>query len=147
MDRRDYMAQFGKEIEEGFDVAEMVWVVVMEDDDGLEETVKLPARYVVCGTCDGKGKHVNPSIDSHGIGEEEWDRDWSHEDKENYHSGMYDIQCNECKGRTTTPSINHELVTKSMNKKWQEALQYEQDRLDGIAADARERAAELKYGY
>ena len=57
----------------------------------------MPAVYEVCETCGGKGKHVNPAIDGHGISAEEM-----HEDPdfaEDYFSGVYDVPCEECGGR------------------------------------------------
>jgi len=35
----------------------------VEDDDGEEHVHELPARWEVCGRCDGEGAHVNPSVD------------------------------------------------------------------------------------
>ena len=51
----------------------MIFTASCEDEEGdWEDEVELPARFEVCHTCDGKGKHVNPSIDSHGISSEEF---------------------------------------------------------------------------
>jgi len=61
----------------------------------------IPAMYGVCPTCDGKGKHVNPSIDSHGISPEEFDEDPGF--REDYFSGMYDVPCVECGGDRVVP--------------------------------------------
>ena len=73
------------------------------DENGC---VILPMKFKVCSTCNGKGTHVNPSIDSHGITEEEWNRDWSYEEQETYLSGGYDIACYECHGEKVVPEIN-----------------------------------------
>ena len=40
-----------------------VTVTVYDNDNGDEVTRTLPAQYVVCPLCEGKGSHVNPSID------------------------------------------------------------------------------------
>ena len=41
----------------------MTGTIDLEDDDGEEEGVTVALKYEVCSTCEGKGKHVNPSID------------------------------------------------------------------------------------
>ena len=38
---------------------------------GVEE-IELPVKMAVCPRCDGKGTHVNPAIDGHGISPEEF---------------------------------------------------------------------------
>lgn len=65
------------------------------------EDLDVPARFAVCETCDGKGRHVNPSIDAHGISAEEFadDSDFA----EDYHRGVYDVPCAECGGNRVTP--------------------------------------------
>jgi hypothetical protein len=66
-----------------------------EDEDG--DPFKIPACYTVCPRCHGNGKHVNPSIDGHGIsGDDEcWDDD---DFREMYFGGGYDVTCEECDG-------------------------------------------------
>lgn len=95
MDRRDRDHQWYSR----FDEARMV--LVIENDDG--EEVEIPAVYEVCGTCDGKGSHVNPAIDAHGISPEEFDEDPGF--REDYFSGVYDQPCNECHGRRVSPIV------------------------------------------
>lgn len=63
----------------------------------------LPCAYVVCETCDGKGRHVNPSIDSNGITSSEFDEDPDF--RESYFNGDYDVPCAECKGQRVVPEI------------------------------------------
>jgi hypothetical protein len=77
-----------------------------EDDDGIEVTHRLKCRWEVCGTCEGEGRHVNPSIDCGGLTREDFDRDPGFE--EDYMGGAYDVTCNECKGRTTVPVIRED---------------------------------------
>jgi hypothetical protein len=62
--------------------------------------------WAVCPTCEGEGKHVNPSIDSHGISREEFDEDPDFE--EAYFSGAYDVTCVECKGQRVVPGCEVE---------------------------------------
>jgi len=62
----------------------------------------VAVRFEVCGTCDGRGEYVNPSIDSHGIGREEMD-ELGEEFMDDYRSGMYNITCATCKGVRVVP--------------------------------------------
>jgi len=64
----------------------------------------LPYRWEVCDLCDGKGTHVNPSIDSNGLTAEDFDEDPDF--REEYMAGRYDQQCNQCGGRTTVPVVD-----------------------------------------
>lgn len=105
--------------------------------DELE--VEVPCVFAVCGTCDGKGSHVNPSIDAHGITGEEWERDWSPEERESYMSGGYDVACNECGGKRVVPELDRERTPEWVVK----ALD---DKAQADAEDAWERAAERRMG-
>lgn len=66
------------------------------NDDGDEEWVVLPAKYEVCDRCQGRGSHVNPSIDGHGLSQEDFDEDPDF--REDYFSGRYDVACYSCGG-------------------------------------------------
>jgi hypothetical protein len=78
--------------------------VLHKDDEEVE--VSFPLHYEVCPACDGHGKYVNPHIDAHGITAEEFDRDWSYQDRSNYLSGMYDVTCTKCSGNRVIPELN-----------------------------------------
>jgi len=80
-----------------------------EDDDSEEVDVILPVYFVVCGTCNGKGTHVNPSIDSNGLGQEDFDED--PEFAEAYFSGHYDVTCYDCGGEKVVPEIDEARCT------------------------------------
>jgi len=88
------------EIREWHDISDAAYKMI--DEEGC---VDLPIEFEVCTLCRGKGKHVNPSIDAHGISAEEWDRDWSYEDQEMYMSGGYDVVCYECGGENVVPEL------------------------------------------
>ena len=86
---------------EGTEVDEKSMVVRFALDD---RDFELPFRWEVCGTCRGKGRHVNPAIDAdHGITPEEFaeDPDFA----EDYFSGVYDVPCSECGGRRVVPEL------------------------------------------
>lgn len=93
--------------------------LIIENNEG--EELEIPAKYEVCGTCEGKGSHVNPSIDSHGISPEEFaeDRDF----EESYFRGDYDVPCNECHGQRVTPVPDEAQLTPELKAQveiWQE---------------------------
>jgi len=95
-----------------------------ENEDGDTEVVELPAYYEVCPRCEGKGKHVNPSIDEHGITEEEWEHDWDEESREAYLSGRYDVTCHECGGKRVVKVVDEDWIKRSGSaeqKRWLKA--------------------------
>lgn len=105
MDRRDYIAKFGTLLDSlpNIEIDTNKMVATWWDDDfdlcelGSEEKpYKIRLRWKVCETCDGRGTHVNPSIDAHGISSEDFDEDPDF--REEYMSGMYDVPCYECSG-------------------------------------------------
>lgn len=95
-----------------FDEKKMLLTIRIEDEDENHTEVSFPAKFDVCGVCSGKGSHVNPSIDDNGITAEDWDRDWSYEDREAYMSGAYDVQCYGCHGKRVIPVIDEMRLTK-----------------------------------
>lgn len=92
--------------------------IEVEDEDGV--THDLPIIWVVCPTCNGNGKYVNPSIDSHGISSEEWVNEWSDDEREMYMSGAYDVTCEECRGRTTILEVDEERCSKDLLELYRE---------------------------
>lgn len=85
MDRRDLMSECPPPWR--LDEHRMVLVCL----EGDEAEFEVPAVYQVCETCDGKGSHVNPSIDAHGITAEEWSEEWDDESRQGYLAGDYDV--------------------------------------------------------
>lgn len=124
---------------ERFDARAMRLIVLVETEDGGDEEKALPAKYEVCGTCDGKGSHVNPSIDSHGIGAEEWDRDWDDDDREGYFEGRYDVPCAECHGARVVPVLADNATP--------EEQKIAEEIMDGHYQSQREAAYERRMGY
>ncbi len=96
----------------------------------------VPVKYAVCETCEGRGTHVNPSIDAHGIGAEEWANDWDDEEREAYHSGRYDVSCAECKGVRVVEVLDEERAESEVIAAWN---QWQRDSWSSYAESEAER--------
>jgi len=109
----------------------------MDDAMGVEMEVELPWCWGVCHTCNGKGSHVNPSIDCNGLSADDFadDPDFAEE----YMSGTYDQKCSRCNGRTTIPVVDHDACTDEQRAAWE---QQQQDDADSEAT----RMAEIRMG-
>lgn len=89
----------------------------IELEDGECEEQEIPCRFEVCGRCQGKGTHVNPSIDGHGITMDEWwGPDWDDESREQYMSGGYDVSCEECGGLRVVEVPDEERMTEQQKR-------------------------------
>lgn len=80
----------------------------------------------VCGRCNGTSKIVHPSVDSHGISEQEFaeDPDFA----EDYWSGAYDILCPECKGQNVVPVLQlPENIEKIVNGWYEDQASYDRE--------------------
>lgn len=90
------------------------------------------ARYEVCGLCEGKGSHVAPGVDSHGISAQEFYED--PEFYEDYRQGTYDVPCNRCHGERVelVPDVNDDSQwIKDYNDHWFADSCYEAERRAG----------------
>lgn len=112
MDRRERDFHWFSEFDEKRMMALPHWESEFDetDEDGQTFSAWIPVKYEICGTCDGKGKHVNPSIDGQGLSAEDFDRDPDF--AEDYFSGMYDVRCNECDGRRVAIVVDEDRATK-----------------------------------
>ena len=79
------------------------------DKDGDELVLELPAKFEVCGTCEGRGTHVNPSIDGNGLSAEDFAEDPDFE--EAYFRGDYDVQCHTCHGEKVVAVPDYTRMT------------------------------------
>src|SRR5512146_1402066 len=76
-------------------------ILVINDETEDEEEREIPVEFQMCDLCEGKGKHVNPGVDQHGISPEEFAEDPDF--YEDYRSGVYDVACYKCGGRRVVP--------------------------------------------
>ncbi len=108
-------------------IADVNTMTIMDEYEDEE----YDAKYVVCPCCDGAGKYVNPSIDSHGITSEEFAED--PEFAESYFSGNYDVRCETCNGLRVV------MVPESEDglKAYEDACRWESDYHAECAAERR----------
>lgn len=133
MDYRDRLATFGNG-RTLFDESSMTLFY----NEGDENEFSVPARFDVCPSCEGRGKYVNPSVDSQGLSAEELLDDPSF--AEDYFRGAYDVICEDCKGERVVPVPDEEDMTLDMQLRLDE---YESERAHSV----QERICEIAFGY
>ena len=108
-----------------------------EDPDGLGlyVEVELPTKWGVCPTCNGEGKHTNPSIDCDGLSREDFDEDPDF--AEAYFAGAYDVPCYECGGRSTVRVLDVDKCTPAELAAWEAWQQAEAEMRACEAAERR----------
>jgi hypothetical protein len=119
---------------ENFDEENFVINFTLEDDDGEERLLELPAILERCPECEGSKTMVNPAIDAGGF---------TYEDLEDYHSGRYDVACYHCKGKGIVPSVDTRNLSAELEEAYQAFLKQNETEEDC----ARERAQERAMGY
>lgn len=140
MDCRDRERLHGKWYDH-FDSNSMAFHVLLYDSDKDEEYVAFfPAKYEVCGLCDGIGSHVNPSIDAHGISANEFYDDPDFADS--YFSGVYDVSCYRCNGNRVEPVINKDALDGKQKDSYKVFLKNQEEEVYYQA----EREAEIRMG-
>lgn len=138
MDIRDIYAVAGKWYKE-FDERHMVLTVELWDDNGDEcNAFEIPAKFSVCGVCNGKGTMVDPNIDRNGITGEEFERDPQF--FKEYRSGFYDTPCSCCHGKRVVPDADWPRLTPPLQKMLRAHI-------DEHFADAREQLNDAARGY
>jgi hypothetical protein len=111
------------------------WVTSDDEDEVL---VEFPLKYEACPTCQGRGKHTNPSIDSHGLSAEDFAEDPDF--LQDYFSGVYDVACYECGGRTTVAVVDEARANPEQLALWHAQEQWDRE----YEAEC---AAERRFGY
>jgi hypothetical protein len=113
-------------------------VVLTDDESGDETHHAVPVCFEVCPTCQGSGRHVNPSADCHGLSREDFD---DPDFREDYFGGRYDVDCYDCHGKNVVLAFDWDRIGKdpaaaALVNEWQE----ERDRqAEFDAIDAHER--------
>lgn len=94
--------------------------------------LRVPAKYEVCGMCNGSGTVVDPNIDCGGLSQEDFYDDPTF--AEDYFGGRYDIVCPDCKGKrvVTTPEFPDWICS--------EVEEWDRGMWDSIRTECMERA-------
>lgn len=140
MDARDWAVTRSR-VETRISRDRRIMYVACEDDDGVEYEAALPIRWEACSLCGGRGTHVHPGIDAHGITADEW-ADWAPEEVEEYMSGAYDVACYECGGERVVPVVDEAALTEAQRREYERYVERERD----LALMDREMAAERAMG-
>ena len=112
-------------VEDGLDK-----ILDIEDDVAR---IHVSVSFIVCPLCQGHGTHVNPDIDCGGLSDYDYyDEDFMH----SYHSGAYNVTCEQCNGRNVVPVIEFP----------KEIAKWLADRQEEDEADYAEMRAELAFG-
>lgn len=109
--------------------------LIYECRNGREIVLRLPTKMSVCPTCEGRGKYVNPAIDSNGISREDFEGDPDFE--ESYFRGAYDVTCGECLGRNVVEVVDERFCLTSSQKRRLRMFRYQQDELAEYDREAR----------
>jgi len=82
-------------------------------DSKTNKQVWYKFKYEACDTCDGKGHHVNPSVDCDGLTAEDMYYGGYEED---YFEGVYDVACYKCHGERVMPVKYGKAIYKKSNE-------------------------------
>lgn len=137
MDNR-YVAYHRHKWWDEFDEKTMTVVVTYWVGDAEVEGVVLPVKFEVCPTCKGRGTHVNPSIDSHGLSREDFDEDPDF--RRDYFSGAYNVDCYECGGRRVVPVLLEEQCSP-------EVVREVKNHIESLEREAYEESRNAEMGY
>lgn len=106
------------------------------EERGEYDEIALPWRYEVCPVCEGKGTHVNPSIDCGGLTRADFEEQGP-EFEEMYFSGGFDVQCYTCGGLRVVPMLDEERCEPALLE------EYEAEAREDAAYEAECRAERL----
>ena len=110
----------------------------VENQAGEPVELVLPATWVVCSRCSGKGTHVNPAIDGNGLSQEDFD-EAGPDFRDDYMAGVYDVTCYQCDGKRVVAAPDF--------SKWSHAERaLYQAHVDELAADRAATDMELRLG-
>lgn len=115
-------------------------VLKLQNEDGEETEHSFPAKYSVCGRCDGHGSVMNPSMANHCYTAEEFNETFHDpEDRAEYFNrgGIYDIACPTCKGERVELVVNESGLSKEDSALLAEFRASEVERLAELEAERR----------
>jgi hypothetical protein len=93
-----------------------------------DQATWIDVRFEICPVCDGTGKHVNPSVDAHGLTASDFDEDPDMYDS--YFRGDYDVTCNLCRGEKVVPVPTDPIVQDQLDEELQDRAQSRAEQLE-----------------
>lgn len=85
-----------------------------------DEPIVLPECWAVCPKCNGEGKTNNPAFNGVSLSDmSACERD---EFLHNLNSGVYDVTCPSCHGRTTVKGYNLSVLTPEQRNEYERQL-------------------------
>jgi hypothetical protein len=106
------------------------------DAEGCGVQHELPARFEVCGRCEGHGTHTNPAIDGNGLTAEDFDQAGP-EFLEDYLGGVYDVPCHECHGARVVTVLDRARCPRELLKAYDKKQRDDADYYAMCAAERR----------
>lgn len=104
-----------------------------EDEEAVEHTAQLPARFEVCTRCEGHGTHLHPSIGQHAYSMEEFNEAFDDDESRQAYferGGMYDVPCEECHGKRVVAVVDVKALKRqdpALYARYQTALRVERE--------------------
>lgn len=84
------------------------------NEAGDEVSLSVPARWEICGCCNGNG---SSSSYLGAITADEWNGpDWDDDSRDDYMSGRYDRPCDECRGLGRIQVVDEERCRSDADK-------------------------------
>ena len=108
------------------------------DDNGEPFDLSRWTHKIVCTRCKGKGTHVNPNVDGHGITRDEMD-ELGDDFRDDYLSGVYDITCLRCHGDNVIDEIDFDRFERDAPELFAAYLRAEDAAWEADAIDRMER--------
>lgn len=109
---------------------------------GREYTLTLPAMNELCERCHGDGKHVNPSVDGHGLTALDFDDE---DFRQDYMQGRFDVRCEECLGERVVKVVDEERLTKRQRLPWENLQEEEREAAQERAWERRNAALGIQF--
>lgn len=110
------------------------------DDEGDEVLVTFPARYEVCGDCEGHGYVLNESMRGYAYTREEFEETFSDpDDRAQYFTrgGIYDVPCPTCSARRVVAVVDEARLNGAAIETHKRCIAYESELARSRAEDLR----------
>lgn len=107
--------------------------ITIYDENGDEQ--QIPARWAICGRCDGSGTHDHPAFEN-GITSDEM-LEHGEEFCEDYMRGAYDVRCTECDGSGKVLEGDLERLSEAEREAYEQQLEADADYAAECAAERR----------